>query len=611
MARSFLTGAAFGFALLTAPQFALATVQTGFVGVPAATQTVNFNVYLPLRNEAQLEQLVQLQGDRKSPLYHHFLSVAQFRANYAPSPQSAARAVAALRARGLAVIGQSSQSIRVSGAAATIEKALGTRLGVVRGTQGAVRIARMTALSVPTELAALGATVTGLEPRIHLHVYSRRVPLNRYSAVGGYWFDDLKQAYTYPSDRAFDGSGANIGILTASDVLDSDTLAAFSHERYTAISGKTPREIKRVALGGGGGLAGPNAPNFIEASIDVQTSQGSAPGAQVYLYNIPDLNDSSVIAGYVQIIEDNKVDVVSSSFGGFELDYTAPYENGVDQTYILKIEHDLFLQGNAQGITFVASSGDEAGLPTVAASYFSGDPNTHFLPGADTPASDPNVTAVGGTNLVTATPPSPQPTPPVLRSRYVRESEFADPLSPYDPYGAGVNVSGGYFGSGSGTSAFFKKPWYQYLVDTGAGRRATPDISMQMGGCPFGTISCSSDDSFGYYFVGGAEGGYIGTSLSSPEFAGLLAVKIGATHQRLGNVNGYIYELAQANDALPPNFPTKFYHQGSPGYNGVVNVPAGKRGYNPIIGVGTPFTQNFLGVPQVPLAGDPQTLSNP
>src|SRR5664279_2555394 len=100
MARSFLTGAAFGVALLTAPLLAQAA-QTRFIGTPAAAQSVSFSVHLPLRNEAQLEQLVKLQGDRNSPLYHHFLSVAQFRATYGPSSQSIAQAVSALRARGL------------------------------------------------------------------------------------------------------------------------------------------------------------------------------------------------------------------------------------------------------------------------------------------------------------------------------------------------------------------------------------------------------------------------------------------------------------------------------------------------------------------------------
>jgi hypothetical protein len=39
-----------------------------------------------LRNEAQLEQLVQLQGNRQSPLYHRFIGVPQ--APLAGDPQT-------------------------------------------------------------------------------------------------------------------------------------------------------------------------------------------------------------------------------------------------------------------------------------------------------------------------------------------------------------------------------------------------------------------------------------------------------------------------------------------------------------------------------------------
>ncbi|MBD5603479.1 MAG: peptidase S53, partial [Candidatus Eremiobacteraeota bacterium] len=75
----------------------------------------------------------------------------------------------------------------------------------------------------------------------------------------------------------------------------------------------------------------------------------------------------------------------------------------------------------------------------------------------------------------------------------------------------------------------------------------------------------------------------------------------------LGNANTTLYELGTANDALPYHF----YHQRIPGYNGVVTVKAGTKGYNQITGLGTPYAANFIGAPNLPLAGDPQTPSNP
>jgi len=106
-----------------------------------------------------------------------------------------------------------------------------------------------------------------------------------------------------------------------------------------------------------------------------------APGATILDYNIPDLSDNSTYDGYLAIIEDNEADVVSSSFGGAEGFYTAAYNDGTDFTYILTMFDDLFKQGNAQGITFLASSGDSGGLGLPSVGYF------------DTPQDPPVVTA--------------------------------------------------------------------------------------------------------------------------------------------------------------------------------------------------------------------------
>ena len=75
--------------------------------------------------------------------------------------------------------------------------------------------------------------------------------------------------------------------------------------------------------------------------------------------------------------------MVSSSFGQCELDFTAAYNNGTDFTSIPKTFHALFQQGNAQGITFLASSGDN-GAPDCVSEEFANAPGvidgTNFVP---------------------------------------------------------------------------------------------------------------------------------------------------------------------------------------------------------------------------------------
>src|SRR5262249_30135178 len=151
----------------------------------------------------------------------------------------------------------------------------------------------------------------------------------------------------------------------------------------------------------------------------------TAPGAKEILYDLPDLSDDNIIAGYAQLVDENLVDVVSSSFGLCELYYTAAYNGGEDFTSILKTYHRLFQQGNAQGITFLASSGDRGARECYSAAFANNPTNgTSFVPGVSHPASDPNVTGVGGTNLQTSATPGEDD------AAYLSENANFDPRVP-------------------------------------------------------------------------------------------------------------------------------------------------------------------------------------
>jgi subtilase family serine protease len=216
------------------------------------------------------------------------------------------------------------------------------------------------------------------------------------------------------------------------------------------------------------------------------------------------------------------------------------------------------------------------------------------------------VTSVGGTNLRTTFDP------PSLESKYVRENAFGDPEVLQDPLGVGNLVAGGIWGPGGGESIIYGKPPYQQFVDTGTRNRAVPDISLQMGGCPAGLAKepCPTDRrSFAFEVFDGQLWGAIGTSVSAPDFAGILALKeqfLGGS--RLGNVNYDIYAIAAAQPNVADS-PLNFLHQGQPGFNGAFHTT--KTGYNLVLGVGTPLVRNFIFAPELPPAGNPRTKSNP
>ena len=590
------------------------------VTAASAQDLVEFGVYLPLRHTAQLDALVAQQHDQNSARYHQWLQPDDFMQRFGPRPEDIAAVKDALTARGLTIVSTNGHGVRVRGTAAAVTQAFSTPLQKVT-RHSHTRFQARHGLRIPVELAAIDLRVIGLdampEHKVHARISGMAAPVNvdnRYSTTGPYWFDDLKQAYDYPAYGAnTDGSGVSVAVLMADLIFPGDVAAMFDHEKFTAITGKPAPTVTTVPINGGGVEDGGGS---VEASLDVQQVLGGAPGAKVTLVSLPDLSDDNIMAGYTYIVDSNKYDIVNSSFGGCELGYTAAYNDGVDYTYILQAYHELFQQGNAQGITFVASSGDQAGLECPSVDYFYGGTSPTFVPSISTPAGDPAVTAVGGGNLVTAS------APPSLSSAYVRESAYADPEAPYDPYGVGTNVSGGAWGAGGGVSVVFQKPLYQVFAKTGSSRfRTIPDVGMSVGGCPGSAISCSADDSsvvtaYGVG-IGGAYYTLIGTSVASPEFVGALALfeqQFGKKNHRQGNINYYLYAAGAlqtlAGGAKAPSL-LQYYHRANPGFNGVYYDDFPSYNYNYVYGNGSPDVRKLFGLTRYPAAGLPQTSTNP
>jgi subtilase family serine protease len=603
--------------------------------VAAATPTdpVGFEVYLPLRNQAALDALLKAQQTPGSPQYHQWLTPAQFGAQFGPSAASFANAQAALTAAGLTVTATHTQSLHVAGDVQHAAALLHTSLAKVTQPSGSSRLLAMTPLTLPAGLKAEGAMIAAFAPTPLRHataakgVLASTAPDNRYTAAGAYWFDDDKQAYSYPAYtnvtplsggynrvNTTDGSGVKVAVLMSDLIFPGDVAAAFNHEKFTAITGKPAPAITTVLVNGGGVY---NGGGSFEASLDVQQVTGGAPGSNVTLVSIPDLSDANITDGYTYIVESNAYAIVNSSFGGCELEYTAAYNNGVDYTYILIAEHNIYAQGNAQGITFVASSGDN-GAPMCPGPNYAPGVNSTFGIGVSSPADDPDVTAVGGGNLITTTGPG-------LTSKYVRESAYGDPEYPYDIYGIGAVVSGGYWAAGGGVSQIWPKPAYQTLVGTGSSSwRTLPDVGMQVGGlgfsqlngtspgfCNGNAISCSPDDSSVLTAFGvGIGGGFyftIGTSVSSPEFVGALAL-YEQRNGRQGNVNYFLYTQGAAQTANPADH---YFHRGQAGFDGYYSASTPSVNYNYIYGNGSPDVVNLFGLNPYGLAGTPQTTSNP
>lgn len=609
--------------LLTSPLAAFLAPQ--LLGAAPSTQLVEFDVVLPLSNTAGLDTLLAQLSDPTSPQYHKWLTPTVFNAKFGPSAAMLNLVAMQLRLYGFGVTVQS-RSLHVAGTAAQVNAIFNANLQLATDPAGHARVVAGNALSLPDALAGSGIMV----PAFHMGI-SDANPLVMRSAAGyvmrrtggyasqasktsAYMFGDLKQAYGYPSYQPAsgstntDGTGATVAVIMSSDVQDSDVAMLFNGDNFMANSGQSanPAIFARRPVDGGP-TAASSSSGAEEATLDVEQVLGGAPGAHVVLYDTPDLSDQSQISALVAIVNDNTADVVSMSYGQCELYYTAAYNNGVDQTALLTLYSQLYKQGNAQGITFIGASGDAGALGCMSPSYFAGNGGT-FVPGVSVPAADPDVTAVGGSNLMTAGALGG------TDSSYLRENAFADMEPALDPFGTGTAITGGVFGAGGGTSTLYAKPAYQGLVNTGSTTmRTIPDIGMEVGGCPdFGTGTCDTvgtlpgdtgERSSIAVIFNGAPDFVIGTSAAAPEMASVAALLVQA-QGRQGNLNPDLYTLAQRQAAGG----TAYFHQNIPG-NGGLQALTGP--YNTSVGNGSPNVAALLGFVGGAMAGAPGTASNP
>ena len=120
-----------------------------------------------------------------------------------------------------------------------------------------------------------------------------------------------------------------------------------------------------------------------EISLDVLWAHAIAPGANITLVLAKSNNDADILSATKYAVDHNLGDVISQSFG--------ENENCVDphdpRAAARRVRH-----ATLKGITLFASSGDEgAAQPTCD--------GTSRMKAVSSPASDPLVTGVGGTEL--------------------------------------------------------------------------------------------------------------------------------------------------------------------------------------------------------------------
>jgi kumamolisin len=280
---------------------------------------------------------------------------------------------------------------------------------------------------------------------------------------------------------------------------------------------------------------------------------------------------------------------------------------------MLQAFHELFLRAAIQGQTLFASSGD-AGAYDLNGNLGCTPKTTLFTCNltlsVDDPASDPAITAAGGTTL-----PGLQQF--CLNANCTQQFEINIPnervwgwdyldglcakLGITDPTACGIFPSG----SGGGTSVLFARPDYQEsfpglrhseqsqsyvingkLVFSLPGNyigRNVPDISFNADPNTGYEVYYTSDQfGFGILAFGG------GTSFVAPQLNGITALLGQSVNSRIGLLNYPLYDLAHAGKGYKSPQPS--LHAISDGDNWFYY---GRKGYNPGAGLGTLDVANF------------------
>jgi hypothetical protein len=597
----------------------LALANATTLGAVAPATRLALTVTLAPRDPAALAALAAAVSSPSSETYHHYLTVGQFAARFGAPASSVATLRRMLRADGLApgALARDGLSLAVTGTAAEASRAFDVHLRRFRERSGQQLYANTAAPRMPAEFAGIVTDVLGLsDAQVAAPAGLVRVPGKAPRAVRG-----LAHAASDPfpggggpaaCSDASDYQAANSNFFTIQQIAkaygmgglyaDGDfgqgvTVALFELDPYVSTAAAptdlsafqqcygTDAQVTIEPLVDGG------APQFCvpgqsstpgdpcsaptaESAVDLENVIGLAPEAKIEVFEGPNTSAGRYDT-LADIVEDDNAQVISDAWGLCE------QEDGSDA----KIEGNLLEEAAIQGETFLASTGDR-GAESCATEWNNNlddtnpadqDQNAPLL-AVDDPASQPDATAVGGTNLYTIGPP---PTETAWDKLY---------------WGA----------SGGGISTLWEMPTYQLYA-------GVPGVvNAYSSGAPCGQTSgycrevpdVSADGSTETAYVTYFEGGWTafgGTSTSGPVWAALAALTDSAlagdstvagcaNGPPLGFMNPKLYEIAAGDDhAYAFNDITSGDNSGY--FSGTVPVgpyPA-TPGYDMVTGLGTPI----------------------
>jgi subtilase family serine protease len=554
------------------------------LGPEDQNKQISVTVWLNQHDKAGLDALVNQIYEKGSPNYHHFLTLEQYKDQFAPSVKEAAAVRDFLRAYNLNVISvdKLNQYVMAQGRVADVQTAFNTQIHRVMLNNGAIHRANVSEAKIVGTVAALVSAVQGLndfgyEPHVktaHNFVTGTPYPpvalstgpdglffsqqclfpptTESFNANGtfpkatyfgsiygapitngppnlapcGYDAAELETAYGLNAlyRRGLNGNGETIAIV---DAFGSNTILTDAN-LYSSLNGLpalTPTNFEIFNPTGPVSCLPTNgcvkANWYLETTLDVESAHAIAPGANIALVVVASNSLTNLDLGNLFAIENGLGNVVSNSFGLSEV-----LLEEADPSELVT-ENEIAELAASLGISLDVSSGDSGDNLALDQADFGIDSVS-----VNANADSPFVTGVGGTSTFLDRHNNIE-----LQTGWgLNATAIVNNGAPLDP-----PVPLGFLeGAGGGTSVVYAKPEFQRHLK--GNFRLVPDIAMD------------ADPQTGFELiitpnsiVGGEQDVTLigGTSLAAPMFSAYWAIANQAAGEvaPLGQAAPTLYEL--------------------------------------------------------------------
>lgn len=606
-----------------------AAVPAGAAQLPAAAggQTVTFTVQLPLRDPAGAEALATAVSTPGNAAYGKYLTPAQFDRRFAPTDQQVATVAGALHDAGISVLSvpANHRYVQARGSVAAVNGLLDVQLRSDAAVSGHPLVADRTP-TVPRSLASDVLTVTGLDgvaavsgartpdgapgtavratPKAAATRHTVATPCSSFwnqhqatlptayqrdgfpTSMCGYNPDQLLSAYGMQGAVAQGTTGKGVTVAIV-DSYALPTMPADANAQAVA-DGNRPfasGQYRQILPNQFDEQDECDAPSWnSEQALDVETVHGIAPDAKVLYVAGADCDYQGLLDPLNTIVDGHLANIVSNSWGFFG--------EGTNPTSEIAATHAILVQAAAEGIGMyfcTLDNGDEVAMTGSAQAVY--------------PASDPFVTAVGGTTLAVGADGTRALEVGWGSSRAGVTYDTAGNPTGYSPAPPGTF----YMGGGGGTSAVFDQPAYQRGV-------VPTDLAHQYGSQAMRVepdIAADADPYTGYLIGWTVDGqyqteAYGGTSLATPIVASLVALASQGRAKPVGFANPLLYRSRRKSiqDIVPTRAPvamaftspltTSLCYQSCLVTTDRDTSLSTRPGFDPVTGLGVPAGTAFL-----------------